>query len=319
MRIPRTLPKPALTELKGTVRSLAGGRDQAFSLVEIMVVVALLSMIVLGLMAMFSQVQRAFRLGMMQSDVLESGRMATDILAREIEQVTPSYQNSINFYAGIPLDGNGIPASSVQTLPGGTNRDNVRTNIQCQLFFTVRENQTWTGIGYFLRTNGSFGSGWGPVCSLYRFETNNHVANFRLNPFRLFNTFQTTPGPSTNISKLLDGVVHFRIRAYDTNGVWMAPNFETAASTAYWYQNNSNIVITPSLVLSEIQSYQFTNNAVPAYVEIEIGVLEKDTLARYQSIPNPAVQAAYLARHAGNVHLFRQRVAIRNVDRSAYQ
>src|SRR5262245_40199945 len=118
------------------VRSRAGRLHQAFSLIEIMVVVALLSMIVLGLVAMFTQVQRAFRLGMMQTDVLEAGRMATDILAREIEQTTPTYQNSINFYTRIPASG-GVPACTVQALPGG---NNVRTNIQSELFFTVREN-----------------------------------------------------------------------------------------------------------------------------------------------------------------------------------
>ena len=40
------------------------GRRAAFSLIEIMITSALLSFIVLGLLAMFNQTQRAFRSGM---------------------------------------------------------------------------------------------------------------------------------------------------------------------------------------------------------------------------------------------------------------
>ncbi len=53
-------------------------------------------------------------------------------------------------------------------------------------------------------------------------------------------------------------------------------------------------------------------------MDIEVGVLEPAVLKRYRSIPNPAVQSGFLASHAGNVQVFRQRVAIRNVDPSAY-
>src|SRR6185436_10353272 len=62
---------------------------RAFSLIEIMVVVVLLSVIILGLMAMFNQTQRAFKLGMNQTDVLEAGRVGTDLIVREMEQLTP--------------------------------------------------------------------------------------------------------------------------------------------------------------------------------------------------------------------------------------
>ena len=55
-------------------------------------------------------------------------------------------------------------------------------------------------------------------------------------------------------------------------------------------------------------------------------LLEDRTLARAESLPNnaPAVppndrQTIYLQGQSGVVHLFRQRVSIPNVDRSAYQ
>ena len=49
-------------------------RRGAFTLIEIMVTVALLSFIILGLMAMFHQTQRAFRNSITQTDVLEGAR-----------------------------------------------------------------------------------------------------------------------------------------------------------------------------------------------------------------------------------------------------
>ncbi|HPC60329.1 MAG TPA: prepilin-type N-terminal cleavage/methylation domain-containing protein, partial [Verrucomicrobiota bacterium] len=57
-------------------------RRSAFSLVEILVTVALLSFIVLGLLAMFHQTQRAFRSSITQTDVLEAGRALTEIIGR---------------------------------------------------------------------------------------------------------------------------------------------------------------------------------------------------------------------------------------------
>jgi hypothetical protein len=60
------------------------------------------------------------------------------------------------------------------------------------------------------------------------------------------------------------------------------------------------------------------SNTVPASVEVELGVLEDRTLQRAESLSG-AVQTAYLWNHAGQVHIFRQRAWIRNVDPSAYQ
>src|SRR5947207_12610645 len=52
-----------------------------FSLIEIMVTVSLLTFIILGLLLMFNQTQRAFRTGMTQTDVLEAGRATMDMLS----------------------------------------------------------------------------------------------------------------------------------------------------------------------------------------------------------------------------------------------
>ena len=76
----------------------------AFTLVEILVTVALLSFIILGLFAMFNQVQRAFRSSMNQVDQLEAGRAVTEMLPRELEQIDPGglpLSHGVNFYVQI--------------------------------------------------------------------------------------------------------------------------------------------------------------------------------------------------------------------------
>ena len=63
------------------------------------------------------------------------------------------------------------------------------------------------------------------------------------------------------------------------------------------------------------------SNTVPAYVELELGIMEPQIYKRYQAIGNlnPVGQAAYLSNHVAQVHIFRQRIPIRGVDPTAYQ
>jgi hypothetical protein len=90
------------------------------------------------------------------------------------------------------------------------------------------------------------------------------------------------------------------------------------------YFDGTNVLfqrLDPSLVPDEV-GCTFYSNKVPASVEVELGVLEDRTLQRAESLPNMApiyAQTAYLSKHVGQVHIFRQRAWIRNVDPSAYQ
>ena len=62
----------------------------------------------------------------------------------------------------------------------------------------------------------------------------------------------------------------------------------------------------------------FTSNAVPAYLELELAMLEPATFKQYQSLVVPgasgAAAQAFLRKQAGKVHLFRQRIPIRIVQ-----
>ena len=303
-------------------------RQTAFTLIEILVTVSLLTFIILGLYAMFTQVQRAFRMSMSQVDLLEAGRAVTSLLPRELEQMGPSgkpYPNGVNFYAYIPF-----AAPLTNSLPGTTL---LRTNILQDCFMLIRDNQTWTGVGYCVRTRNADGTLSLPVAStgnmgagsLYRYTTNLSVINptsgLPNDPTLLFRTFLGASGNNSATSVLIsnrvcDGVVHFRFRAYDTNGFLITrpmpppPRFPRTTDVAY-------SLAAPG----EIGLYQFCSNAVPAAVEMEFGILDQHAWDRYNSIVDPAARLAYLQRSdiASRIQLFRQRVAVRNFDPTAYQ
>ena len=86
---------------------------RAFTLVEVMVVVVLLSLIVYALMMVFSSTQAAFRASVTQAGVLDDGRAAMDLMASDLRAMAPSDGNAnyaiinntlsttcaVNFYA----------------------------------------------------------------------------------------------------------------------------------------------------------------------------------------------------------------------------
>jgi len=290
----------------------------AFSLIEILVVVALLSFIILGLVAMFDQTKRAFTQGMTQVDVLESGRAASEMISRELSQMVPApyLSNVVTFNASIyfwlPPRRNVAPL--VQPLPGTDStppiQANERTNILEQMFFLTRENRTWEGIGYWIGDpQGRIPAedGWG---TLYRYFRTN---TFGQHPSSLYSNFFRADARTNQSTRIVDGVVHFKVRAYDPRGVWITNSLALKGNSEVRDLLNSRI--TPG----EIEFYRFTNNAVPAFVEFELGILEERTLARVKSIPDRTARRKYLRDQAGRVHIFRTRVPVRNVDPSAYQ
>jgi hypothetical protein len=315
----------------------------AFTLVEILVTVALMSFIILGLLMMFSQTQRAFMSSMTQVDVLEGGRDVTDMIVNDVVNMTPSQlPNTLNFYA----DTNELfPNPLVQGLPGSTQ---VRSNLMQKFFFLTKNNVTWNAIGYQVMPDDANGL----VGTLYRFSTTNmgpyasssltfYLTNLSYANYNFSNLWAW--GFNTNANKLADGVVHFRVRVFATNGfpLTVPEGFNSQAGTAgLWpaYFKVSGVPLFsghlpptnqipnayaishwPAFWPTEPMGYKFWSNAMPAEIEIELGVLESKLLKTYQGLGNNyAIQAAYLSNHAANVHLFRQRIHLANVDPKAY-
>ena len=320
--------------------------EAAFSLIEIMVTIALLSFIILGLLAMFNQTQRAFRSSMTQVDVLEAGRAVTELVARDMEQVVPGHLGyfvtngtlvvSTNFFAELSPN---LTQPVLQGLPGtvgagGAGTQQCRTNVFQDVFFLAKQNLDYIGIGYQVRPDSQNGI----VGTLYRFSTNRTkgLAGLLSTEFRKASFINWAPNANTtpaNMSRIADGVVHFRVVAYDTNGFPLDINtsytnamfrtngyIETAGIGSGYAKMTNSVIAAPNAQLRDHYNYYFFSNAVPAYVELEVGFLEPHILDRMKGLNgNAAAQYQYLSNHVANVHLFRRRIPIRNVDFLAYQ
>jgi len=301
---------------EGVIDGTRGGRaPRAFSLVEILVAVSLLSLIVLVLMAVFSSTQRAFRASVTQTDVLEGGRAAVDLIAQDLKLLTPSdnvTNGPVNFFE---RDNNTYVTSYlplVQPLPGSIGTE--RTNLLNYFFLLGRQNTKWIGIGYVVDATNSL-----TLYPLYRFYAETNLAT---SPLILFNNFNNTinNGQWTNLSHLVDGVVHLVVRADDPNGYQLTNTYQYHAGQ---WVTNRNILFIPPFVYSGVLSeagFNFYSNAVPASVELQVGMLEDRVLQRASSLPfNSTAQINYLQQQAGHVHIFRQQVTIPNLDPTAYQ
>ncbi|HTL57497.1 MAG TPA: hypothetical protein VL361_17560 [Candidatus Limnocylindrales bacterium] len=306
----------------------------AFTLIEIMITVALLSLIVLGLLAMFNQTQRAFRTSMTQSDVLEAGRSTMELLSRELTQMTPTqapdqivnngWYRATNFF----VEPNPFFTPLWQALPGMPSAV-YRTNSIQRLFFISRFNQDWLGTGYEVLPEDPNGI----VGSLYRFYRTNTprvgLISLSGNFLGVSRTALSLIGqPVTNMSRIADGVVHFRVRAYAKNGFLIVTNafrgtnaFTTdpnARPPLLGYTNAWNTIACASPALRDQSAAYFMSNALPAYVDVELGILEPQILQRYRSIPVATARLQYLSNHVAQVHIFHQRIAIPNLDTTAY-
>ena len=202
-----------------------------------------------------------------------------------------------------------------QELPGSAQ---TRTNVLQDFFFLSRVNQEWIGTGYTV-VDGADGLG-----TLYRFATNIHrreipaIANRyapRQGPFDLFVDELNKLPAIDRMTRVADGVIHFRMRAYGTNGLLLDPFYDN--------QVFANITVTNDPASLSQFKYVFRSNALPTAVEIELGVVEPDVWERVQALPsvppNETIRREHLAQQAGKVHVFRQRVPIRRVDTDAYK
>ncbi len=312
---------------------------RAFTLVEILVVVVLMSFIILVLMGVFTSTQKAFRASLTQNDVLEGGRAVMGMIKNDLEGMTPSYGRNANQANGLRFAADGwsfVPVNfQVGVLASGANTPLVqpltgsgqfRANVLESFFILTRQNLTWTGVGYVVDTTST--TYFNP---LYRFSISTNVQ--AADPTMLYNVFLANlpaytglPISPTNpsMSHLMDGVVDLRVRAYAPSGWWMTDYYYDSVGR-YMTNINQNLSFSPVLgvagSLGDAGLYMFSNT-LPASVEINLGVLEDRSIQRAQSLPNVApvwAQSNYLAQQAGQVHVFRQCVWIRNVDPSAYQ
>lgn len=263
---------------------------QGFSLIEIMLAVALMTIIMLGLLAMFYQTQRAMKVGTAQVDVMSTGDATMRLLVDELKQVVAAGGASINLQTT-----NSYPplfwtrAFSRLGEPQITYLDD--------LFFMRRENDAWIGTGYFVvpETENNFGG----AGTLYRYDPDplrdlrTSVSNA---PMRMHQLYMNANRATAD--RVANGITHLQLRAFDGYGSNMLGNG-----------------ITTNLGLLD-----FRTNMVPAYLELELGVLEPKAYARFlarQQTPRAdsnEFAISYLTNQLDRVHLFRQRIPIRTVS-----
>lgn len=319
--------KPSTLNLKPRFR----GSERAFTLVEILVVLALLSLIVFALMAVFAATQRAFRASLTQADTLEGGRAVMDLIAGDIEGMIPSggfsnvapivkggnptYLCPVNF--SVNFKTNLYPPSPLYQPLVGSPSGAQRTNILEDIFILSKGNingvSSWIGTGYSVTTNLADGT----LYPLYRFYMTTNALSGAFGQNFIYSEFAKdvrtyTFTNSALWSHLMDGVVNLTARTYDTNGVWM-----TNA-----YSNPSGLIVPHNVAfymtgLDETSCF-FLSNAVPASVSIVLGTLE-DRVLKHAEALSSVNQGNYLANSAGQVHIFTRRVWIRTLDPTAYQ
>jgi prepilin-type N-terminal cleavage/methylation domain-containing protein len=266
-------------------RDIIRSSRHAFSLLELMVAVALLAVIIVGLLAMFSQVQRAWKSGITQVDVMEGGRAAMALIVRDLQEITanpashlsyslltndPPVFVSTNFQAVIEP---GSPDILLNQVDGG-----VRGNTRQTVSFLTRLGDQWTGIAYVVSSNLA------GVGTLYRLSASapsdqssvavtafyqNYPANVnRMTEYVMGARYPFTPqvpamwpGPdplyrTNGLARVLDGVVHFTVDAFDTNGVRMV---RTEAAGGF--------------ICTNFFDASGLNVQMPSYLEVELAVL----------------------------------------------
>ncbi len=284
---------------------------------EVMVSMGLLTLIVIVLMTVFSNTQSAFRAGVTQTDVLANGRATMEMIAADARLLTPSHDiftNLAGYHGAVNLY-NATHGYLYQGLPA---TGSSRTNVIQTLFLLSRENTRWRGIGYAVDINNTHS-----IFPLYRFY---EETNLDSNPGTLYTNFLNSmvfPITNTTVwSHLMDGVVHLVVRAYDTNGFWLADSNSYAVGQAPVIRNTVFYGQFPGVYPSYgEESFIMYSNALPASLEIQLGVLEDTAIRRLESLVNAnyGSYTNYLSQQANRVQMFRQRVSVPNCDPSAYQ
>lgn len=277
---------------------------RGFTVLELMVSVAIMTVIVIALYTVFDATQKALRSTISQVDALEGIRATTDLMVRDLEGATPvrfpntnltSFATYLNLF-GVPIDLKGLRKDAPPVL---------QTTLQ-DLFFVNRQNDTWTAIGYWVGPSNTNLVGQAlSVGRLYRFAYETNGAAFaNTNLYARFNGVDRV----RDSQMVMDGVVHLRVVTYDFDGKPLVASLftNTPVELRPWFadplRNNET-------------AYRFRRVNVPTFpaaMELEIGVLEPQVVTRAASMPDVAVARDYLARQAGSVHFFRYRIPFRN-------
>lgn len=288
----------------------AGRGQEALTILEMLVSSAMLALIIVGLTAMFVQTQKAFKLGVRQTDVSDTGRSTVDELGAELAQLSDGVANGVansqNF--GVTNLLWGWEGNYKQIENGVT----VRTNLLQSIYILMQTNTGWTAVGY---TVSNLAPGLG-IGTLYRYtsQTNGYYIDNRplLEPFlaafspnfmSLCQQFDATN--SVRLDRIADGVVDLRIVPYDQYGNLMDSETNAAGgllSAGPW---------TNTLPHRSNLRSQSVSNSLPTSVDVELGIVDPDTWDHLRSLNNVTAEQNYLQSAAAKIEIFHKRVLVR--------
>ncbi len=304
--------RPLSTTSAGSSRASRG-----FTVLELLVSISLMSVIVIGLYTVFNQTQRALRTTMSQVDVLEGIRATSDLVVRDIESAVPVSMTDTNL-TSMALGMNPLSVSVDFAGLGGAAVPVLSTELQ-NLYFVRRQNDFWTAVGYWVGpSDTNLVAAPFSIGRLYRFAYETNSAAFGYT--NLYTRFSSAQRLLTS-QPVMDGVVHFRVVAYDGGGYPLL--YLKSGVLAYTSMPPSTRATPRSWFTDPIRTgstayhfRRFTHPQFPAYLDLELGVLEPQMVTRFNAIPAPAEARKFLARNAGKVHLFRHRILLRNAPPS---
>ena len=294
-------------------------RQAAFSLLELLVAVGLLSVVVLALYAMFDQTQKALHRSIAQTDVMEGGRSAFDLVVRDVERAHPT---GVTGPIELPVYNLVVRKFQLAAQAGPGSRDIVhRDSTFSELFYMLPvRDRLWTAAGLYVASETdasqpvSVINGVESVGTLYRYQAPSSTfvrgpaattSLGKLTSDLINNTATARNRRASNSTRLLDGVVFFRVLPYGGSGL---PLDEVSISPKLTL---TNIIIARPKATPPTYLTAFTGSAMPSAVEIEFGVLPPKSLIQYRSVPDN-LKAGYLNKHAAEILLFRQRIALRS-------
>jgi type II secretory pathway pseudopilin PulG len=250
----------------------------AFSLIEIMLAVALMTIIMLGLLAMFYQTQRAMRVGNAQVNVMGTGDAAIQLMANELKQVVAAGHESIpNLEARTPY----LPLFWTRSFGSPQS-----TYLQ-ELFFIRRNSLDWVGTGYFVDPVADKGG----AGVLYRFRWSEPAT--RSNALNtIYNEYQKAK--NTTVPRLADRVAHLQLHAFTADGEPYITN-----------------TVVPNLLFTnyDLPSYLDLELAV-----IEPKPYDRFRARHDSNDVNTPLALAYLTNQLDRLHIFRRRIPIRTVQ-----
>lgn len=271
-------------------------RLAAFTLVEILVAVAILALLVVLLASLLGGVNRAWISGEQQVETFQDGRAILDLMSRDLAQaiISPSLQMVQN--ANLP--------STASERGGASN-----------LFWQANLSSTSAGdlceVGYFLDSNFRLTRFFVPPTD----ATNYQIFSFAPSDSTAsWTNVVGTPSLNTTISS---NVVALWIRCFDANGDPI-PWLSSAVTSAAPMQFNSAAHFQPAIP-GTASSFKYTSantaqaHLLPASIELTIITVDSKTLLRSSAQVPPMPTVAGPTNLPDAIIAFNQQLITNNI------